>query len=896
MNTSTAAYSPIDKIGNRMMFTVLGSTNYWEMWSTDGTVAGTQFQSRLFASLGMLNGKFYYYATFDDQIANVVSYTSDGISSGTKTLSLPIDGIDGYINANKEMYLGSALGKALYHTTDFSDLKKIADLAQTNTYFLAATDLGLLYAKLLNYNISDEYTFYFASRDGGVKAVNTGRLFVSSQDTFAFKNTFYTPTSLKTDTQIYGRELWRMDDQHTELFKDIYPGFMTFSGYTFPNNASPKGFFSYNDEMYFLADQANGKKLFKFNPDFTFNNAGQDNKWSNPNNWNAGATPMLTDDTKLPSSVNVEIDGTAYTNDLQVSSPLNLTNGILNVSGNVTLESKIILNNSNLNLKGSQSKITGADTSNYVVTTGNSKVVVENLDGARGSVALPIGTANNYSPANISNGGVSDSFSFAVSEGINNAADKSLNVTWDISESTSGGSNVTLNLGWNQSQEQAGFQRNTAKIGHYKNGQWTEENSGSVSGNNPYSISATGIEASGFLSGGSSGMSVYLGCYTDELMSHGAATADVSTFYLLTHNAASARVLNIWTASYKQIYYINAIIEGLNESPMITASLRNKLMGECLFLRALIHSYLLKTFSGIPYIRTTDHLVNQTAVRNTESEVYQMAKDDLVQSLGLLPENYTKGLRVRPSKMAARALLARLSYEQKKWDDAIAYASEVISSPQYPMETAIEKTFLKDSSSAIWQLMPYDAGYNSQEGNYYILRTAPPTTISLSADFISGFEVNDARRSKWVAEIKDTSQKTYYYPFKYKQQTNTASTLEYSVVIRVEELYLIRAEAYLEKGQVQQALTDLNKIRSRVGLPVLTTTDKNILLDLILKERCYEFFTEWGQRFYDLKHFGKLDQKMIAAKPSWKSTFKYLPIPEKELLINPALNPQNDGY
>lgn len=492
-NTSTAAYSPIDKIGNRMMFTVLGSTNYWEIWSTDGTAAGTQFHSRLFASLGMLNGKFYYYETFDDQIANVVSYTSDGISSGKKTLSLPVDGIDGYIHANKEMYLGSALGKALYHTTDFSDLKKIADLPQTNTYFLAATDSGLLYAKLLNYNISDEYTFYFASRDAGVRAVNTGSLFVSSQDTFAFKNTFYTPTSLKTDTQIYGRELWRMDDQHTELFKDIYPGFMTFSGYTFPNNASPKGFFSYNDEMYFLADQANGKKLFKFNPDFTFNNAGQDNKWSNPNNWKAGATPMLTDDAKLPSSLNVEIDGTAYTNDLQVSSPVNLTNGILNVSGNVTLGSKIILNNSNLNLKGSQSKITGADTSNYIVTNGNSKVVVENLDAARGSVALPIGTANNYSPATISNSGVSDYFAVSVSEGISNTTAPSVNATWDISEGVSGGSNSTVSFGWNQSQEKTGFQRNTASVAHFKNGQWIAENSGSVSGNNPYVISATGI-------------------------------------------------------------------------------------------------------------------------------------------------------------------------------------------------------------------------------------------------------------------------------------------------------------------------------------------------------------------------------------------------------------------
>ncbi|MCD9856709.1 T9SS type A sorting domain-containing protein [Epilithonimonas sp. JDS] len=493
-NTSTAAYSPIDKVGNKMLFTVLGSTNFWEIWITDGTASGTQFHSQLFATLGMLNGKFYYYATFDDQIANLISYTADGITSNKIPLSLPVNGIDGYNYDNKELYLGSATGKTLFHTTDFSDVKKIADLPQTNTYFLAATDAGLLYAKLLNVNLSDEYTFYFANRNSGVRIVNTGNLFVSSQDTFAFKNTFYSANALKNDTQIYGRELWRMDDLHTELLKDIYPGFLTFSGYTFPNNASPKGFFAHNGEMYFIADQVNGRKLFKFNPDFTFTNGGQDSKWSSPTNWKAGATPMITDNSIIPSSYNVVIDGTAYTRDFQVSSPVNLTNGILNVSGNVALESKITLSNSSLVLNGNISKVSGSNTSNYIVTNENSKVVIENLDASRGAVMIPVGTSNYYNPAIISNNGIADSFSLSVSEGIINA-DRSLNVSWDISESTAGGSNVALNLGWNQSQEQAGFQRNTAKVGHYKNGVWIEENSGSVSGNNPYSILANGINS-----------------------------------------------------------------------------------------------------------------------------------------------------------------------------------------------------------------------------------------------------------------------------------------------------------------------------------------------------------------------------------------------------------------
>jgi hypothetical protein len=148
----------------------------------------------------------------------------------------------------------------------------------------------------------------------------------------------------------------------------------------------------------------------------------------------------------------------------------------------------------------------------------------------------------------------------------------------------------------------------------------------------------------------------------------------------------------------------------------------------------------------------------------------------------------------------------------------------------------------------------------------------------------------------WIAEKKDTNGNSYYYPYKYKQQTNTTSTLEYSIIQRVEEQYLIRAEAYIEKGQTALGLQDLNKIRTRSGILGINNLDKSYLLEVLLKERRNEFFTEWGQRFYDLKHFGKLDDKMMMVKSNWKSYFKIFPIPEKEMLINPNLAPQNEGY
>jgi hypothetical protein len=61
-------------------------------------------------------------------------------------------------------------------------------------------------------------------------------------------------------------------------------------------------------------------------------------------------------------------------------------------------------------------------------------------------------------------------------------------------------------------------------------------------------------------------------------------------------------------------------------------------------------------------------------------------------------------------------------------------------------------------------------------------------------------------------------------------------------------------------------------------------------------ERRLELFTEFGHRFFDLKRTGRLEQELSIVKPQWKKINQLLPLPESELVLNPNLNPQNDGY
>ena len=64
----------------------------------------------------------------------------------------------------------------------------------------------------------------------------------------------------------------------------------------------------------------------------------------------------------------------------------------------------------------------------------------------------------------------------------------------------------------------------------------------------------------------------------------------------------------------------------------------------------------------------------------------------------------------------------------------------------------------------------------------------------------------------------------------------------------------------------------------------------------IRQERQVELFTEFGHRFFDLKRWGLLDEILNGIKPGWNETDRVLPLPEKELLVNPNLQPQNAGY
>jgi hypothetical protein len=404
------------------------------------------------------------------------------------------------------------------------------------------------------------------------------------------------------------------------------------------------------------------------------------------------------------------------------------------------------------------------------------------------------------------------------------------------------------------------------------------------------------IRDEGLLTGTSFGISCNLGAYADELDFYGDTSYSTFYFYNNTLLPSNTSVGNYWNATYNQIYAANAIYEGVLASTTLTPDDSNRLKGEALFVRGLLHFYLANLYGNIPYVTTTDYKANSTVSRLPISEVYNRIEADLIQAAILLPENYLTSGRARPNKSAANALIARCYLYSGSWAEAANSASAVLNNTGlYVPEPNLEKVFLKECTETIWQLPPAIEGRNTDEAATFTLFVAPPLTVALSESLMAAFSSNDLRRTFWIGEVTNGSQ-TWFYPSKYKQTTVEASSSEYAIVLRLPEQYLIRAEARAQLGDLAGAKEDLNQVRLRAGIGETTAVSQHQILNAILQERELEFFAEYGHRFFDLKRNGKLDVVLSTVKLGWNSTDSLLPIPESELSVNPNLLPQNPSY
>lgn len=376
-----------------------------------------------------------------------------------------------------------------------------------------------------------------------------------------------------------------------------------------------------------------------------------------------------------------------------------------------------------------------------------------------------------------------------------------------------------------------------------------------------------------------------------------------SQFYENDLLAINTVIETIWRNAYSAIYKTNAIIEGLEKSQGVSTPVKNQLLGEAKFFRAFYHFYLVNFFGDVPYVTVTDYRINAAVKRMPMIDVYAKIIADLVDARNLLVDDYSfsKGQRIRVNRWAATALLSRVYLYTKDYPRAEELAGQIISNTTlFSLKNDLDQVFIENSTEAIFQLSrPFPLGY-TYDGAYLNRPWFNATdNVQVTQHLYTSFENNDKRKTNWLG-IGQSGVNTFCYATKYQENyTDTIGPNEATMVLRLAEVLLIRAEARVRQEKITgtgSAEVDVNTIRSRAGLLPTTAITQQQMLQAIEHERRWELFTEFGHRWFDLKRTGRVNDVMQTVNPIWASTDAWYPLPFSELNLNPNLKPQNDGY
>jgi starch-binding outer membrane protein, SusD/RagB family len=448
----------------------------------------------------------------------------------------------------------------------------------------------------------------------------------------------------------------------------------------------------------------------------------------------------------------------------------------------------------------------------------------------------------------------------------------------------------------------------------------------SINADNVYSTDATAISVltglyssinngQGSSFSGIQSISIFGGLSADELTLYDGMSRQNYISYFknaLVSNAIESYGTEHWTYIYNLLFKCNAAIEGVSNSTSLSPIVKQQLLGEAKFMRAFSYFYLVNLYGDVPLALTTDHVVNSTLSRTSANIVYQQIISDLVEAQGLLTEDYpdvsltkSSAERVRPTKWSATALLSRVYLFNGEWAKAESEASKLIDNGTlFELNSNLENVFLNAGSGnkeAIWQLQPVREGWNTEDARVLIIPSSGPsdnTPVYLSSFLLASFEPADLRRSTWIdSVIIDTV--TYFYPAKYKINTPNNPVTEYTMMLRLAEQFLIRAEARAQQDKITESQNDLNAIRARAGLANITVSEKDLLVDAVLAERQRELFTEYGHRWLDLKRTNRIETVMAgvatAKGGTWQSYQVLYPISYSDIQKNANLS-QNPGY
>jgi len=395
----------------------------------------------------------------------------------------------------------------------------------------------------------------------------------------------------------------------------------------------------------------------------------------------------------------------------------------------------------------------------------------------------------------------------------------------------------------------------------------------------------------------------------------------------------------MWQQNYDGIARANTAIQQIPDITMDEV-MKNRLIGEARFLRALYYFNLVRFFGDIPLILKMESLADALAPRTPKDQVYQQIIEDLTFAENNLPAIYPSTETGRATKGAAKILLGKVYLTNHDYQKSVSKLQEVVENESaygYGLhenfganwEDATENG--KEMVLSIEFMDPPGISNSSamiQQGPRYALQggfaplglskcnEADIPTVDLYKQYLNEDERKaETLRTNFIS-LKDGSVHIAAYPIfvKYweENEPNTASVGTNFFIIRYADAILMYAEALNEIGQTTKAHTHLNRIRER-AFHSSNFNYANLSQDdfrtAVYKERRLELALE-GHRWFDLVRTGRFIDQMkqhstieaglaesnkTQIGQNIKDYMILMPIPQRERDLNDKLT-QNPGY
>jgi hypothetical protein len=394
-------------------------------------------------------------------------------------------------------------------------------------------------------------------------------------------------------------------------------------------------------------------------------------------------------------------------------------------------------------------------------------------------------------------------------------------------------------------------------------------------------------------------------------------------------------VLEIWSMCYTGIGRANYILQNINKikASKIDSKVKNRIIAEASFLRALYYWHLVTIYGEVPLITNYNPNYNQySGAKSSKDSIWNQMVADLKYAQANLPIKYVNSDVGRATQGAATALLGKIHLYRTQYNLAAIEFENLINNNNYSLVSNYNLLFIPDNennSESIFEVQfnaqggtPFtnDDTPNTSEGtmrNAYVgwvqefgmREMYAPSKILVRALYLS--DSINSKNPRYNSVIFSRNDTAYNYVL-YKPELTTGKAINgYSVkkgimplkaysstggysnnwpIIRYADILLMYAETQIKLGNDTLAKQYINKIRERAlgseyneakyGIEAVMKTYKLSLFEALKRERLIELCFE-NHRFPDLVRWGDA-QKVLGAR-GYSAKNEYWPIPTTEI-------------